>query len=96
VLDHFINGDDATLALSLRLRQSLPQKQQQYRIEETQRTAPQENRYFDFVRLDLTGESYLVVTVDYEIQEQFMKASADDCFIAQQDGPQSAMPAAVH
>jgi len=96
VFDYFINRDYSAVALSLRLRQSLPQKQQQYRIEETQRTAPQENRCFDFLRLDLTGESYLVITVDYEIQEQFMKASADDCFIAQQDGPQSAMPAAVH
>jgi len=69
MLDHFINRDDSAVALSFRLRQSLPQKQQQYRIEEAERTAPQENRYFDFVRLNLTSESDLVVAIDYEIQE---------------------------
>jgi uncharacterized protein (DUF2126 family) len=69
VFDYFINRDYSAVALSLRLRQPLAQKKEQHGIEEAQRTASQENRNFDFMRLNLTRESNLVVTIDYKIQE---------------------------
>ena len=84
-----------TVALRVRLGQSLAKVEQQDGINERQLSATQQEWHFEVAGICLARESHLYVSVDNQFEKQLGKTPTDHRFVSYQDRPEFWMPTPV-